>query len=423
MKWKVVRFGAGSLAAALLSVQSNGAEAQQFHGLTVGTYAPCDFGCTPFPPVTVSAAEIDNMFNAATNILRDDVDGAGDADQFCDVSLFRQQEVEPFMAGDGDVDSNEDFWNVSEYGSSYGHTNFVKIVRSITYCGRTGFFEGCAPIGPRNSVVITEGAVRSAGAGFVLAHEVGHSVSLGHQDGSPENIMYPYVLSSAHGVWPWQCSAYNAPVDGDGPGYNPFTPRGPMDATAKFPQDDHPRMDFSGVSIEEAAHRTYVDLVPAEVADYYGDEDVAVLTRMLHDPREADHHAKIAQLIGLIASGRDTRHTSALLELVKSRAAARDAHASATISLGYLAHRGDHAAFSFLAHHARDIKSPVVAWAIQALGLSGREDARAELSRLERDADDDEKSARPGRARRLFRQALRDNDDVRGRGLRAYYGR
>lgn len=410
------RFGIGvcSLLAPLV-LTAESAEAQ-WRGLTIGTWAPCS-QCIQYPSVALPSWKIDDMFNAANDVLWDDVDGEGEDDAFCGVGLTRQNEVGLFSNGDGDVDNEPEFWDVNDNG---GH--FVKVARTLTWCGRTGSFLGCTATGAKNSIVISEWAVIHWEAGITFAHEFGHSVGLADDEWAQSNVMYAWSGTEPHGIWPWQCNFYSQPVDGDGPGG--FAPRTNATPRARFPQDLHQPIDFTGIDITEVARRHFIDVVPSEVADYYGPRDVEILASMLEDPSEAPHHATIAQLIGLIDGGKSEQPARTLLALTKRRTSPRQALAAAMISLGYLAHRGDRTAFSFLREHARDLRSPLIAWAIQGLGLSGRDDAKAELEQLQREADPEHARApRAGRALRLLRQALQDNDRIRRTGLRAYYGR
>jgi hypothetical protein len=105
----------------------------------------------------------------------------------------------------------------------------------------------------------------------------------------------------------------------------------------------------------DLARRVFTDGAPAEVEDFYGASDVAVLKQMLASPDQAPYQNTIVSLIGLLSDGSDA-DAHVLLDFADANSETSAAH-SAIISLGYVAERGSRIALDGLKEKTRQTKS------------------------------------------------------------------
>ncbi len=278
---------------------------------------------------------------------------------------------------DDDIDSTAELTATNTVSQA-----LVNVVDTITFCGTSGNFGGCSSVGLRRAFVVTRASVNAATAGLIIAHEFGHTVGRNH-DNNALRIMDPDQLTANHvEVTPFGCDNENdgfrrifsgscttgkacsdqlvtiiedefvalAPsmslnpsmsldIDGlESSIFDEFTAFSEPMALGRN-QVAGPTIleenDFSAFSATELLDGAIIDRVPAELEDYFGDEDVDELIQVMFDPTKRDQHANAAHFVGLISSGKD-EHVQALVDYVGQPEANIDV---AMISLGYIANR------------------------------------------------------------------------------------
>jgi hypothetical protein len=384
-----------------LVVSSAHAQNTSWHGLTVRR-----FNGSPIP-VSMTTAQADNCLTAATNLLLTDSDWGAD-DNSCNANLYRSGSVGTFTSGDGNIGTASEWEQIAYYTAG-----FVKVVNTLTWCnGMIGSFSGCTGVAQLNHMVLSEGGVNNAACGKIWAHEFGHAVGLGHQSyGS--NVMRTGDSTTLTHVWAWQCDYFRSDfVDHDGPSFARAAPAAGDILAQTVPP-----------TIEQVVAQGLGDRVPAQLDRVYGVRDAARLRTMVASSPAAGERAAIFQALGLISDGRDS-DAELLVAFADSESRDLDATASAIISLGYLANRGNEAALAYLIGEARDVSSLQADWAVSALGVSGAPGALRALEELREDADPPG-AARPryGRSEELLDQAIEANRIVFEKGLAGYYDR
>lgn len=143
----------------------------------------------------LSDIRADEILLDASNVLRD-VDGSGDVQ--CAVNLRRNGAVGTFTAGDGSIDSEQEYAALA---------NGVNVVWRINYCGgtiNTGII-GCADVnGDRIAVEDWTDSLD----GILWAHEFGHNQGIVHRTDSTNAVMYPSIGSSRLFVNSAECDAF-----------------------------------------------------------------------------------------------------------------------------------------------------------------------------------------------------------------------
>jgi hypothetical protein len=382
------------------------AQNTQWHSLPVKIYGGW------FGPV-VSTSRIDSCLQTASDILLDDSDGSdGTDDASCNSSLLRDGDVGTFFEGDANIDNGVDLdvvLNVS---------GFIKIVTSITYCNDTfGAIAGCTIQNGKNGMVLSEAALRSDACGKFIAHEFGHSVGFGHT-GYNLNVMKPGEDPTLTHVFANQCPFFRSDcIDYDGPaGEEPET--GCVTPVLEVVPE---MSDLTGVSIETLVQQGLGDRVPIEASDFYVQDDAVRLMIIVEEPARATEHAAALRLLGLVGDDL-AANAEVLMRYAESGFGSAASVSAAMISLGYLANRGSDAALEYVADKAERAEPPLVDWAVNALAVSGRDQARTHLQALSTRTHSALYSAPESESTRTrVDEALAAHARVRNLGLRAYY--
>lgn len=171
----------------------------------------------------------------------------------------------------------------------------------------------------------------------------------------------------------------------------------------------HEESDFSGISIDQLVQGIIVDRIPAEVEDYFSDQDTVVLRSVLSDPTKRENHRTAATLLGLISSGAE-EDVRALVDYSTDPTA--DV-AAAMMALGYLVsrHRNEDALGALVDEF---LVGPNAEDAALGLTLSG--DARGHdlLTDAASRADD-------AVAKVTLSEQAQENERIAQIGLRAHY--
>lgn len=370
----------------------------------------------------------DQGFTTATNALVVDEDGSATEDVSCNISLVRES-TWWFSGGgsDSDVDTQTEYTNTAFNGAD----GFINVVNNIDWCGRMLMM----PVGgcgwPEGSYWPPIVAVSNAGAGnglngFTFAHEYGHATGNMHNGSGSVRLMSDALLAATNTrVDATECAKLR--FDGWGPtcpsdnsGFYPVicdweesslraSGSAPPDFTRTGAAQARVEDDYTGVPIRELARRTMFEHSPAEVEDFYGPADVAVLKQMLSDPSQQGNRRMVLALIGLISKGSDA-DVNVLVDLV--RAQGSDLR-GASLALGAIAartsnKRGVRVLLELFASAELRVARAVAA----GLAVSG--DPRA-LAALEADPRKREDGSL------WFRDFADENRRVAKLGLRGYY--
>ncbi len=145
---------------------------------------------------TLDNRRADAILAEATEILQTK-DGAGDV--ACKVRLAREGDVTEFSAGDGSIDSG------NEFGAIVGPSGHVKLVDEINWCnGWKPNIIGCAR--PDSSLLVVPTAPELEGV--LWAHEYGHTKGLKHRDTGKDAVMYYSVAADHRKVDQAECDAF-----------------------------------------------------------------------------------------------------------------------------------------------------------------------------------------------------------------------
>jgi hypothetical protein len=313
-----------------------------------------------------SQATVTAAFTQGTTAIQNDV---GVQDVACPLTLAMHNSFGTTYSGssggaDDDISSSAELTATQNTSGA-----LVNIVDSITFCGTSGSFAGCASTATRKGFVITKAGITGGAGGIILAHEFGHTAGRNH-DNNALRIMDPDPLTTAHvevtpfgcdnetdsfrRVFPASCTGNPACSSelvvietGDDDFFASVTRSSRKSPdTGTIESEVFEESDFSALSVTELLEGFIIDRVPAEVEDYYGDEDVDALIAVLFDPAQREQHLNAVNFVGLISSGTDA-HVQALIDYVGQPEAHVDV---AMISLGYIANRtGNDEALLFLA--------------------------------------------------------------------------
>lgn len=384
--------------------------------MRVGRHIDVDF---------IPAATHDTAFANASTALQVD---NGSHDHACSLTLTRLDSWW-FGGGDDKVDDQAEYEAVQNNASDA----YVNIVNEVNWCLVDGAFGGCGwPQGARKPFLVTRNLATSPQAGIVYAHEFGHTVGLGHDD-KGRQIMDPDVLrTNDNKVRRWaDCKTFRTVFNGTckigNAGSDPAicTPIVVLNTGASSaatlasegstatpePFEGFEEKDYRGVPIEKLASSHFVDRIPAEVEDYYGQQDVAKLRDMLYDPAYDKYRRTILSLIGLISNG-----ASEDVQALTSYTMQEGGNISAAMmALGYIANRtGNKRALRFLLKSYKKKGGRMAEAAALGLSLSGIGDAHEALSRGKRAERDSKRKHRLGRI-------ASQNRYIAKVGLREYY--
>lgn len=403
---ELVLAGSGALLCASFGAQAQ-AQTNTFHDLRIAHHA--DTNNIP------SDTNVTSAFTAANDAIHED---SGANDVVCGAVLSLKDRT--WFSGGGTA---EDIDTQSQYEAVQNHVwgGYGNFVSSIGWCGTSGNFGGCGwPIGGDKPFLLEDVTGSAAARGIVYAHEFGHTVGLSHDetgsqimDGDLLLTSYTKILTDAKcdkfEFGPEQCNNKVCSHDGEGL----LLSMSGVETTAAETTVEEPMRepgDFSTVPIEELAMGYILDTIPVAVEDYYGEEDVDILIQMLGVPDMSPHHGTIATLIGLISDGRE--ESVAALEDHFMNLSDRRERRGVGIALGYITARtGKQRPVDFLLAAAATGASPESVTA--GLGLSGHPLAEAWLASRQVTAS--------GVRAEVLAQAIADNAEVRGGGLRAYY--
>ncbi|MET0342553.1 MAG: hypothetical protein ABW252_16225 [Polyangiales bacterium] len=385
------------LASSIGAVSSVGGHAraqERRHDLTVVRWQ------NPNGWTNISEGEVDAAFEGANALMR----GTG-----CAVRFARSGRVGTFgFPAQGIVRSRD------EYRPLLTQAGYVKLVHSISWCGQTGSFAGCATLN-RNALFIDIGVFKSADGPSTLVHEFGHTMGLDHV-ADATRIMFPGTEPSATRLSTAECNTLRSrAVDFDGPGGEPA----PAAVPTMIP------FTLVPMPIEELARRPLVDSIPFEAAKHYGKADAAKLRTMLADTALSARHHTVATLLGIISDGDEADAESLIAYLDDEHAPLTTS--AALIALGYVANRGSMHALDYLAGVVEGGDQARAGWAIQGLGVSGRPEALAILEGLQQVEATMTLDGLPLAMRTLdevgslVAQALSDNAEVARVGLAGYY--
>jgi hypothetical protein len=379
----------------------------------------------PFPAqATITAA-----FTQGTNAIQQD---SGVQDVACPLTLTMHNSFGTTYAG-GAGGADDDISSSAELTATQNTSPaLVNIVDTITSCGGvTAGFAGCATVGTRKGFVVTKTGITGSTGGIILAHEFGHSAGRSH-DNNALRIMDPDPLTTAHvEVTPFGCDNQNdsfrrvfpASCTGNpacsselviietGDDFLSSVARSPgksLDIDA-LESEVFEENDFSAFSITELLDGGIIDRAPAELEDYFGDDDVDELIAVLFDPARSQHHLNAVNFVGLISSGTDA-HVQALIDYLGQPEAYID---MAMISLGVIANRtGNVGALLFLADHFAG--GPNADAAAAGLGVSGDSLARdLLLEAAQRETDPI--------AKFTLEERVSENERIELMGLREHY--
>jgi hypothetical protein len=354
-----------------------------------------------------------------------DNDGTGSEDVACAVAFGQSGPLWGLhgSGSDGDIEGPDELSYIDRAAV------FAKVVVNIGWCSVYGpGIGGCTNVNARNSVVVAAWAVQGSARGEFYGHEFGHAVGLSHFNVGV-NFMNQTFDPTFNRMLQFQCTGLmNTPIDFDGPG----TYSGSQTLFAGT------AADYSKTSIMDLARRVFTDGAPAEVEDFYGASDVAVLKQMLASPDQAPYQNTIVSLIGLLSDGSDA-DAHVLLDFADANSETSAAH-SAIISLGYVAERGSRIALDGLKEKTRQTKSQLSKAAVAGLALSRNDEA---LDHLQKFASSSPKAAPrnqsgaaevsaagmaaaddgPRIGTDVINEAVKANRAIAMSGRRAYYGR
>ncbi len=369
-------------------------------------------------------------FTNASSIIQTD---SGAQDVACPFTLRAHSFVTFGTTGDGlDVIDNSTEYNTIQTTS----TGYYNVVNTIMWCNGTLAVAagGCGhPEGGKKPFMVNRSRATSGARGNVLAHEFGHTVGRSH-DNNASRIMDPDFLTTAHNeVTPFGCDmpnngfrrVFNQQCNGNpvvcsdqiitivDPPDNfasllTVAPSMSLDIEAlrNAPLEEN---DFSRFEVTQLLDGMIIDRVPAEVEDYYADEDVDDLIDVVFDPRKRDQHEMAVGFVGLISSGTDA-HVQALLDYMDEPGANVD---GTLMALGAIVHRSGSEA-ALLVRADQFLNGPHVDAAARAWTISGDSIARdllLEAAMRETDLT----------ARYTLQEQASENKRIERMGLREHY--
>lgn len=147
-------------------------------------------------------------------------------------------------------------------------------VDSISYCGGPGSgIVGCAGIGG-NSLVVASSTAASVFGSELIAHEIGHTLGLGHFDSAP-NLMTAFLNNNTNLTTGQVASVLNSGLlqqDTGGDYFLEITPIQVLDGPGPGPIDAVVAVDFQ---VAGAGAGTQFGFVPVEVAESSGTSNVS----------------------------------------------------------------------------------------------------------------------------------------------------
>lgn len=269
-------------------------------------------------PVPLTA--VSNRLATASNAFITD---AGVNDIACNLTLQRLDAGYSFFGG-GSTDQPA---TAVEYRATRDNSSdaYLVVVNQINWCDGTQTVTGCAyddtstlrkPFMVARSVIMNSDA-----GGIIIAHEFGHSQKLPHDDLVASQIMSGGSLGSVNTRVKnsGNCNGFRLPFQATCPS-GTSGPSGSaicspnqtssllasgIVATEQGATRSYTENDFSGIEIRTLASAMFVDRVPVEAEDYYGEDDVAILRDLLRNTRDDAQERTILTLIGLISDGND----------------------------------------------------------------------------------------------------------------------
>ncbi|MGY0833815.1 hypothetical protein [Azospirillum argentinense] len=394
-----------------LVLESSMAVAQATHALTIRRHSS----------LSLSDTDADSILRGASRVLQDDDDFApGTDDVSCNVNLVRSGSVGLFATTAPAIIGTPADWDAVNAEAS-----FVKVVTSISFCGKAGIYAGCAMQPGRSMVVVRGGNFRD----IVWAHEFGHTTGLPHRSGQFPLMTDRPLAGDQKRVTPAECNSFIK-----GP---PATAVAAVDqgirGNAQAVQDNPP-----APSLQDLVRAAFVDRVPYSLIARYDPAEAQALVSMLYDFSEQENWANIATALGILG-GAETGKI--LIDFVGSELLGANpttilrSKIAALIAMGYLLNRsGDREILQYLTARTQPATwETASAWigrtaetrqahivglseaAMTALALSGRAEALSLMQALPALVGQSERSTQ------LMKHLTEIHSRVQAQGLTAYY--
>ena len=376
-----------------------------------------------FTTTNLSNTEADIILDDATAILQK-VDGANDV--ACDVTMARKGAVTEFDAGDGSIDSEQEFYDIIALPGE------VKVVNQINWCGGLKpAVVGCAPR-PGDSLVVK----RTTQEGIVWAHEFGHNQGLAHRSFPVYALMNGISNPLNRRINEDECQAFRAD---DTALFSGATVMSQLD------EDSHHR-DAQLLDVEDFVRQFFIQGIPYDQARQYDASAIPTLLEMLNDAAEEAYWTNIVVVLSIIG---DDSAVEPLISFIEAGGEVEpltpehyDAKTSAIMSLGYLINKsGNQQALDYLKKSlapqdwsARDVKglapfqesiaernADFSKHAILGLSLSGHPEAAKALRSMQQPAKNAAQGAFQAQVVDLVFNALKENQKIANQGLADYY--
>ncbi|MDN5199889.1 hypothetical protein QQ008_00910 [Fulvivirgaceae bacterium BMA10] len=340
-------------------------------------------------------------------------------DVACNVGFTRSGDVSAFSTGNGIINSLSDFTAVNDLPGQ------VKVVNQINWCGGLSpNIIGCAPV-PGNSMVVIR--FTPSQEGILWLHEFGHNKGLNHRN-DPNAVMNGIIGSNRKSVNQAECDNYR----------NRNIPLSAITFAALETAKDTTK-------VEDFVKQIFIQGVPYDEANKYGEDDVPLLLKMLEDSTQIAYWSNIAVTLGIIGN---EQAVDPLIDLIKSDSPDTlsnelyTAKTSAIMALGYLINKsGNQKSLDFLKGcldpHAWDESQPnwvgpfqasteqrnyqLSTMAILGLTLSGHQDALDALHKLAEPATTEDGKKFQAQVSNVLKEALETCELISEKGLSEYY--